>query len=74
VTLLINCFIFIAILGLDFYFNVALLVLFILPPPFMVSLFISQDREEDQIYVDNIISLAIISAIILFILLAFIYN
>lgn len=72
--LIINKFIFNQLLNLDPIFNIALLIMFILPPPFIISLFIPKGQKENQMYVDNTISLSIVTTLIIFVPLALFLN
>ncbi|GAB6099948.1 auxin efflux carrier [Halanaerocella petrolearia] len=74
VALLISHFIFNQMLELNYLFQVAVLVLFILPPPFMISLFVSEKEEENQAYVDSTISLSILCSLGLFMVISLFYT
>ncbi|AGB42374.1 putative permease [Halobacteroides halobius DSM 5150] len=71
--LVIDKFIFQKLLYLKDIFGIALLVMFILPPPFSMSLLVRKDDKKSQIYVDNTISLGIIISLLSFIVIVFVY-
>jgi malate permease and related proteins len=54
------------LLALDPVFQAALLTLFILPPPFVIPLFIPQASEEQRTYVVNTLSLATLVTLLAF--------
>jgi hypothetical protein len=68
----INNFIFNPFLQLDLIFHIALYSLIILPPPFIIPLFIS--KENTQPYILNTLSLGTVITIILFTLLSLYYQ
>ncbi|GAB6137254.1 AEC family transporter [Halanaerobaculum tunisiense] len=70
--LVINQLIFQKLLNLDNIFGIALLVMFILPPPFSMSLLVKDGDEKNQIYVDNTISLGILISLLSFIVIVFV--
>ncbi len=61
-------------LGLELIFRTALLVLFILPPPFIIPLFMSNNKEGEVTYVNNTLSLGTLFTIVIFIIAAFFYQ
>jgi len=60
-------------LKLPHIFSTALLVMFILPPPFIIPLFMNNQAEE-QTYVNNTLSLGSMVTIVGFIILMFVYK
>jgi len=67
VALLLNRFFVRGLLGLDRGFEAALFTLLILPPPFILTLFMKQDQKEELHSVDNTLTLHAIVTIIVFI-------
>lgn len=67
IALLVNRFVVADILGLPKAFEVALFTFLILPPPFIVPLFMPADAEEERGYVNNVLSLATIVTVVVFI-------
>ena len=54
--LLVNAFVVRRWLGLDAAFEAAVFTFFLLPPPYIVPLFIPADRREERTYVNNVLS------------------
>lgn len=61
------------VLGLDEVFKVALFTLFILPPPFIIPIYIPQHCKKERLYVNNSLTSYTIISIIIFIIY-FIFN
>jgi len=60
------------VLGLDEMFKVALFTLFILPPPFILPIYIPQHYKKERLYVNNLLtSYTVISVIIFIVYFAF---
>ena len=73
IALIINNFIFIKILHLDRLFQVALMTMFILPPPFIIPLYMKEDDNENKWFVSNVLAINTFSAIVLYIIIVSIY-
>lgn len=54
-------------LGLDPAFEVALFTFFILPPPYIVPLFMPADRANERVYVNNVLSVYTAVSLLIFI-------
>lgn len=65
--LLINAFVIRRWLGLDPAFEVALFTFFILPPPYIVPLFMPADRAKERVYVNNVLSVYTAVSLLIFI-------
>ena len=61
------------VLGLDEVFKVALFTLFILPPPFIIPIYIPQHCKKERLYVNNSLTSYTIISIVIFIIY-FIFN
>ncbi len=61
------------VLGLDEAFKAALFTLFILPPPFIIPIYIPQHCKKERLYVNNLLTSYTIISIIIFIIY-FIFN
>lgn len=72
--LIINQFIFTQILDLNLFYKIALLAMFILPPPFIIPLFIKENERENYTYIYNTLSLGSITTLGLFLLISSIYG
>ncbi len=60
------------VLGLDEMFKAALFTLFILPPPFILPIYIPQHYKKERLYVNNLLtSYTVISVIIFIVYFAF---
>jgi predicted permease len=60
------------ILGLDEMFKAALFTLFILPPPFIIPIYIPQHYKKERLYVNNLLtSYTVISVIVFMVYFAF---
>jgi predicted permease len=68
VALLLNRFLVRGLMGLEAGFEAALFTLLILPPPFILTLFMPQDLEDEIHSVDNTLTLHTIVTIIIFII------
>ncbi|MDX1413333.1 MAG: hypothetical protein R3293_04030 [Candidatus Promineifilaceae bacterium] len=64
--LLINHFVIENLLGLRRAYQIALFTLFILPPPFIIPLFMNEERVEERRYVNNVLTLYTIASIVVF--------
>jgi len=62
-----------ALLQLGWPYEVAIITLFIAPPPFIIPLFMSPDLVEERRYVNNVLTLHTIVSVTLFVLF-FIFN
>ena len=67
VALLLNRFVIRGLMGLDPGFEAALFTLLILPPPFVLNLFMNQDLKDELHRVDNTLTLHTIISVFLFI-------
>lgn len=65
--LLIGWLVFDRVLGLDPIYRHALFTLMVLPPPFIVPLFIPASRRDDLAYVNNVLSLSSLCSIAAFV-------
>ena len=65
--LLINNFIFSQILGLTYMYNAALFSMLIMPPPFIIPLFIKDQDLEKRKYIFNTLSISTVISIAIFI-------
>lgn len=66
---LINEFLTVRFLGLDKSFEVALYTLFLLPPPFVIPIYIGPDSEEEKAEILNTISIHIVMTLVAFFVL-----
>jgi predicted permease len=64
--LALNLFLIRELLGLERAFEAALFTLFVLPPPFIVPLYMRQDMTEERGYVNNVLTLHTVVSIIVF--------
>ncbi len=64
--LLLNYFVIGGLLGLGKAYQVALFTLFILPPPFIIPLFMKEGLLEERRYVNNVLTLYTIASILVF--------
>jgi predicted permease len=64
--LLLNAVLIRGLLGLGPAFEAALFTLFILPPPFIVPLYMRTDLPDERVYVNNILTLYTVVTIVLF--------
>ncbi len=67
VALLIGRFVFQGMLGLDPIFTHALVTLMVLPPPFIIPLFIPETKRADLTYVNNVLSVSSLVSIAVFV-------
>lgn len=72
--LLMNKVVFVRILHLEPLYEYALLTMFLMPPPFVIALFLKEDDQESQQYVVNTLSLSTIISIALFLLISMVYR
>ncbi len=54
------------ILGLNEYFQAAMFTLLILPPPFIIPLYMRPDLEDEKRYVNNVLTVYTLVTIVLF--------
>lgn len=66
---LINTFIIDRILNLDHTFKIALYTMFILPPPFVIPIFMDERQEQSKQFILNTISVSIILSLIAYMIL-----
>jgi malate permease and related proteins len=71
--LLLNAFIINRLLGLDTGFQAAVLTMFILPPPFVIPLFMSSAEREDRDFVLNSLTMATLVTIFAFTVVSVLY-
>jgi predicted permease len=71
--LLLNEFVIDRILHLDRIFQVALLVMFILPPPFIIPLYIKEEDEKNKHYILNTLTLNTLTTLAAFFIISAIY-
>jgi len=55
------------LLGTDAYAQAALFTLLILPPPFIIPLYMKPDADDERRYVNNVLSLYTVVSIVVFI-------
>ncbi|GAK54794.1 auxin efflux carrier [Candidatus Vecturithrix granuli] len=72
--LLMNKVVFVRILHLEPIYEYALLAMFLMPPPFVIALFLKEEDQENQQYVVNTLSLSTIVSIGLFIVISMVYR
>jgi hypothetical protein len=72
--LLINKILFVTILKLDPIYEYALLTMFVLPPPFVITVFMGKDHPQDQQYVVGTLSLSTVVSIGVFLLATIFYS
>jgi len=72
--LLINKIIFAHFLQIDPLYEYALLTMFVLPPPFVIALFLKDDDTANRQYVINTLSLSTIVSLIVFIVVMMVYE
>ncbi len=65
--LLISTFVVRRLLGLDPAFEAAVFTLLILPPPFIVPLFIKKEQAEERVYANNVLSVYTVVSLAIFI-------
>lgn len=63
----IGWFVFTGLLGLAPIYRHALFTLMVLPPPFIIPLFIPQGRHEDAAYANNVLSLHSLASVVVFV-------
>ena len=71
--LLIGRYVFTDILSLPQMYSRALLSVLILPPPFILPLFIKKEDLKERLYINSTLSLHTLVSIIIFVLISFIY-
>ncbi|MGI1691711.1 AEC family transporter [Thermoanaerobacter uzonensis] len=71
IALIVNNFVFVRILHLDKVFQTALMTMFILPPPFIIPLYMKEDDSENKSFISNVLATNTIASIALFLLIAY---
>ncbi|HHY79914.1 MAG TPA: transporter [Thermoanaerobacter sp.] len=71
IALIINNFIFVQILHLDKLFQAALMTMFILPPPFIIPLYIKDDDIDNKYFIANTLAINTIVSIVLFLIIGY---
>jgi len=71
--LLINKILFVNMLRLDPMYEYALLTMFVLPPPFVIAVFMREGHPEDQQYVVGTLSLSTVVSILVFLAASVLY-
>ncbi len=66
--LLLNKVVFAKLIGLDYMYEYAALTMFLLPPPFVIALFLKEDDHANRHYVVNTLSLSTLVSLIMFLL------
>ena len=66
---IINTFIIDRILHLDHTFKIALYTMFLLPPPFVIPIFMDERQEQSKQFILNTISVSIILSLIAYMIL-----
>ncbi|GAK53337.1 auxin efflux carrier [Candidatus Moduliflexus flocculans] len=74
VVLLLNKVVFARLLGLDYMYEYAALTMFLLPPPFVIALFLRDDDHANRHYVVNTLSFSTLVSIALFLLAMTLYR
>jgi malate permease and related proteins len=72
--ILFNKLIIVNLLHLEKIYEYAVLVMFLLPPPFVISVYMKQDEKSDINYVLNTLSLGTVISVFVFILTAIFYT
>jgi predicted permease len=72
--LIINSLVFTRILNLDPIYRYALMTMFILPPPFVMPLFLKEDDHENRSYIVNTLSISTVFSLFVFILVTLFYK
>ena len=62
--LLINYLVVDTLLGMDKMYEIALMTMFLTPPPFVISIYMRTDEKEQSDYVDNTLSLDTLVSIV----------
>ena len=70
----INKLLFASILQLDVMYEYALLTMFILPPPFVIAVFMDEKDRENQQYVVNTLSLSTVVSLVVFVIVMMVYR
>lgn len=68
IAFLVNTFIIRRLLGLDPAFEVAMFTFLILPPPYIVPLFMRPDQTTERVYANNVLSLYTLASLVIFII------
>ncbi len=71
--LLINRYVIRGYLGLDRIYEMALLTMFLLPPPFVISIYMKQEDREELDYVNNTLSLSTVVSVAVLIIMTVLY-
>lgn len=71
--LLLNTLVVDKLLGMDAMYKVALMTMFLTPPPFVISIFMRSDEQEESDYVDNTLSLDTLVSIVAVVIASAIY-
>lgn len=71
---LLNKVVFVRLLGLDYMYEYAALTMFLLPPPFVIALFLKDDDHANRHYVVNTLSLSTLVSLLLFLLAMTLYR
>jgi len=71
--LVINFFIFSNILDLTSMYNTALITMLVMPPPFIIPLFIKEEELTSRKYIFNTLSISTVISITIFIITTFVY-
>lgn len=71
---LINKLIFVRVLHLAPIYEYALLTMFVLPPPFVIAIFMKQEDADNRQYVVNTLSLSTMASLVVFILVMSVYR
>ncbi|MGE4455168.1 MAG: AEC family transporter [Sphaerochaeta sp.] len=71
--LLLNALVVDRLLGMDKMYQVALMVMFLTPPPFVISIFMRSDERHESDYVDNTLSLDTLVSLVAVVVASAIY-
>lgn len=72
--LILNTFIVDRLLGMAPMYRYAMMVMFLTPPPFVISIFMKQDDRENMDYVSNTLSLDTVVSVLMIIVMALLYR
>ena len=73
IAFMVNIFVIRRFMGLDRIYEMALLTMFLLPPPFVISIYMKQEDKENLDYVNNTLSLSTVISVALLIVMTVVY-
>ena len=74
IVLILNAMVVDRMLGMDRMYRLAMMIMFLTPPPFVISIFMKQDDRANMDYVSNTLSLDTVISILLIIMMAAFYS